>query len=118
MVTFFYLFARSPALLTYKFSIDEPVSTNETTKESYKTTASPSPFSNSLSLLVEAAVGGDAVISILNPIGQQVHQSKTRLEKGGNSITVEGVENWPNGIYFLTVETGGYTYTEKVAKKN
>ena len=109
-------FMEDPSIVLFKFSIDEPVNVNEAAKESYKITASPSPFDNTLALLVEAAVGGDADINIFSPIGHRVHQSKTRLEKGGNHITVEGVQNWPNGIYFLTVETGGRIYTEKIVK--
>jgi hypothetical protein len=59
-----------------------------------------------------------ACACIFNAVGQQMHYMDVELEKGQNSVPVNGIENWSEGIYFIRVEAGGQVYTEKIVKKN
>ena len=76
----------------------------------------PNPFGNSLNLLIEAIEKGSATVNVFSPLGQRVYRSVALLDKGGNNLSIEGTDKWPDGFYFVAVEMEGRTYTEKIVK--
>ncbi|HFA48418.1 MAG TPA: T9SS type A sorting domain-containing protein [Bacteroidetes bacterium] len=104
------------SIALFKFSIDEPVATKETAKLQKDITVSPNPFGKYFNLLIEAAKSGEATMSVFSPLGQRVHRSAVQLDKGGNNLSIEGTDKWPDGFYFVAIEMEGRTYTEKIVK--
>ncbi|HFA48417.1 MAG TPA: T9SS type A sorting domain-containing protein [Bacteroidetes bacterium] len=104
------------SIALFKFSIDEPVATKETSKQQRNITVSPNPFEKSFDLLIEAAKSGEVTVSVFSSFGQRVCRYVTQLDKGGNNLSIEGTDKWPDGFYFVAIEMEGRTYTEKIVK--
>lgn len=71
----------------------------------------PNPFINKLS--VDAGAELIKNVMITNSIGQHI-SNKTDINK--NTVELE-TENWPAGVYYLTITTSNYSNTIKVIKR-
>lgn len=79
--------------------------------------ADPNPFSGSFSLQIEAIDNTEAQVTLLNTTGQTIYSAKQKLQKGTNSLKINGLGNLPAGVYFVQITAGGVVATKKVVKQ-
>lgn len=76
----------------------------------------PNPFTNELSIGVQATTNGVAQVELMDMIGKLHHSSTEVLTAGNNTIEIN-TTTVPDGIYFVRVSLNGETFTRKVVKK-
>jgi hypothetical protein len=64
----------------------------------------PSPASEFTTLSVNSASSINAVVSVVNTLGEVVYNSSSWLNAGLNNLNIN-TENLNNGVYFISVET-------------
>jgi hypothetical protein len=79
--------------------------------------ASPNPFRDNISLVVESATAGTGEIRLLNLAGQPVVTKTTTINKGTNNLQVSNLGNLPKGVYVARVSINGvFAGNQKIIK--
>ncbi len=76
----------------------------------------PNPTDGNVSIAVDVAFEGNAMISITAVNGADVRLISRRLQKGNNQVEVD-MKNLPAGMYFATVSVNGQSSTVKIVKQ-
>jgi len=76
----------------------------------------PNPVKNLLNININCYEVCNASINIINSVGQIMIARKTSLKKGNNVVTIENIGTFPNGIYWLRVNTNKNNYSYKILK--
>jgi trimeric autotransporter adhesin len=82
-----------------------------------KITIAPNPFTSSIHLRMPVDKKGQADLRIINAAGQMVYNKKIELNEGQNSFSVDGLDNLPDGLYFLEIRSGNLIRREKMLKQ-
>lgn len=67
-------------------------------------TVYPNPANDFTTVSINSASSNNAVVTIVNTIGEVVHNSSTWLNAGSNDLKIN-TENFDNGVYFIRVQT-------------
>jgi murein DD-endopeptidase MepM/ murein hydrolase activator NlpD len=78
---------------------------------------SPNPANSILNVSLSGFDNGNCKISLTNIVGQVVSRDNATIENNNLQKTLS-ISNLPNGIYFLTIETGKERVVSKVIKQN
>lgn len=76
----------------------------------------PNPFTDRLNISLEAERGGEAKIFVRNIFGEVVHQASLQLNDGENKYAFDQTESLKSGVYFVTIDSNGKKFTQKVIK--
>lgn len=76
----------------------------------------PNPFDSELSIFIETTVNAKATIQIADISGKIVSIQEQEMVSGENIVTFHG-NKLSNGIYLITIDINGQTYTRKVIKQ-
>ncbi len=74
----------------------------------------PNPVFDKFQVQINASSKGRAVIDIFSSTGQSVYSTNKYVQKGSNSIMVEGLTNQPRGVYFIKVQLADQVFHKKV----
>jgi hypothetical protein len=64
---------------------------------------SPNPFTNKLSISIDALQKDDAAITVMDATGKLIQKLNATIEQGKNKINLDA-SNWASGIYFVHVK--------------
>jgi len=73
----------------------------------------PNPTSGNVSVKITSPVSGNAVITVVNTLGQLVVKKNTVLN-GGNNVVDLNVSELPSGIYSVNIESSNGTFSKKL----
>jgi len=74
---------------------------------------SPNPFYNTFEVVINNREYTGADVNVVNMAGQSVYSGSIQ----GQNILKIDLSDYSAGVYFVTVNTGSETYTEKIIKK-
>ncbi|MFN7313457.1 MAG: T9SS type A sorting domain-containing protein [Bacteroidota bacterium] len=77
----------------------------------------PNPFTASLSIKLNAAVAGDAQLTIADLSGRLLAQQTLALVDGTNTISLNNLEGLNKGIYFVKITYNNQTKVYKLVKE-
>ncbi|MFN8117834.1 MAG: T9SS type A sorting domain-containing protein [Bacteroidia bacterium] len=102
-----------------KYDKDGNLSINNTiVKEQTKSFISvelyPNPTSNETSVNISLVNSSDVTVTVLNNVGQIVHQSMVTLNAGSNKLNID-TKNLASGIYNVLVATENGSVTKKLS---
>jgi Secretion system C-terminal sorting domain/Cohesin domain/Dockerin type I domain len=70
---------------------------------SNKVRVHPNPTTGVLSFEITTDIAAENTIQIYSTTGQQVLRQSVYLEKGNNTVSMEDISNWQDGLYFYTI---------------
>ncbi len=76
--------------------------------------ASPSPFGESTTFLVNTTTNSDVKINVYDVTGKKVETVKDEMMTAGQHEIVWTPENLSEGVYFVQMEIEGQVYTKKI----
>ncbi len=76
----------------------------------------PGPFTNEVNINISSALVTPAVIFLLDGNGKILLSQQTVLSKGINRTSFNNLGNLHNGIYFIKIQAGNISATEKIIK--
>ncbi len=74
----------------------------------------PNPFHDQVQIRLPASLIGEVSIRWRDARGSVIRQSKFYGEQGGTTLTLDGLEDLPAGIYYLQVSSKNATFTKKL----
>lgn len=77
----------------------------------------PNPFSNTLSLAVEAEASGDLQADVFDLTGKAILSIHKPLSEGHNIITIDELSTLQSGLYFISISNGNSKHTIKISKQ-
>lgn len=77
----------------------------------------PNPFTSNLSIKLNAAVAGDAQLSIADLSGRVLAEQKLAVVDGTNTISLNNLEGLNKGIYFVKITYNNQTKVYKLVKE-
>jgi hypothetical protein len=80
------------------------------------TSATPNPTTRNWEISIDAAIGGQADLTLTNVAGKTITKEQKEFTRGNNQV-VYGSEELPAGIYFLEVKNDHFTTTHKLVKQ-
>lgn len=95
-----------------EFSFSE-VKTIDLSKSNGSVVISPNPFYNTFEVVINNREYTGADVNVVNMAGQSVFTGSIQCQ---NSLKID-LSNFSAGVYFVTVNTGSETFTEKIIKK-
>ena len=78
----------------------------------------PNPFTSSFVLVLESIRGGEVDVQVFNSVGQSIYRTEDILLKGSNKLEISTLAHFPEGVYFICVNSGGDSIVGKVVKKS
>lgn len=78
----------------------------------------PNPVVNSMLVSIDAFVAGNVQLKIYSGEGKLMKNYSSSLQKGQNTITLNGFQAWERGLYHVVISTGGNTYAQKIMVNN
>ncbi|MGE5108135.1 MAG: T9SS type A sorting domain-containing protein, partial [Sphingobacteriales bacterium] len=78
----------------------------------------PNPVVNSMLVNIDASSAGNIQLRIYSGEGKLMKTYSSSLQKGQNTITLNGFQSWERGLYHVVISTGGNTYAEKIMVNN
>lgn len=95
--------------------LEEPfVSSVSEAKEQLKLNVFPNPIVESATINYELSESSDVQIDLLDNSGKLVNNIFTGKQFSGDNTHNFSVNDYPNGIYYLRINTGKFTTTEKL----
>ncbi|MFK7936668.1 MAG: PKD domain-containing protein [Saprospiraceae bacterium] len=91
------------------------VNTNETATILQAIEVAPNPTADFAQLQISTTQSIDYQLNIVSSIGQVLQQSKGTLNTGEQQLTVD-LSQFSAGVYYVTLNTEGQTWTERVVK--
>ncbi|MBL7810521.1 MAG: T9SS type A sorting domain-containing protein, partial [Saprospiraceae bacterium] len=90
---------------------------DQLTLQGWKIQASPNPTAGPLQLQVEAPIGGDGTIQILNALGQVVDNQAVVIQQGQNNFPLDlGLQ--PSGAFQIKLQTAlGSAFVRVIVNK-
>lgn len=79
--------------------------------------ASPNPFVNEFSLIIESSINDEAKIEIATINGISVYSQSHNLFAGSQSIKIQQAAQFNNGAYIVIIKTSQKTQTLKIIKQ-
>ncbi|HPT13621.1 MAG TPA: S8 family serine peptidase [Bacteroidales bacterium] len=76
----------------------------------------PNPFSQSLSMITPSGISGDINIDFIAPDGRTILQENMQISRPTNEIYLDGLDQFPGGLYFVIVRTGNAIYSAPCLK--
>jgi chondroitin AC lyase len=77
----------------------------------------PNPTTGALSFEISTDIAAENTIQIYSTTGQQVLRQSVYLEKGNNTVPMEDISNWQDGLYFYTItDSSGLLRSGKFVK--
>lgn len=76
----------------------------------------PNPFTDHLNISFDADGDGEVEIFVRNIFGEVVHQTGLQLNYGENKYAFDRTESLKPGVYFVTIDSKGKKFTQKVIK--
>lgn len=76
----------------------------------------PNPFSKSLSIIAPSKISGDINVDFVAPDGRTVLQENMQISQPVKDIYIDGLGQFPCGLYFVIVRTGNTTYSATCLK--
>ena len=77
----------------------------------------PNPFTHELAFSWTAASATTYQLTLFDAIGRQVGQQRGEVQKGGNTVQMDNLQDLSPGIYFYKMDIGGETFTGKILKQ-
>jgi trimeric autotransporter adhesin len=78
---------------------------------------SPNPFTDNINLQVKNEKKTEAKIRIINTAGQVLYNKTMIMEKGMNSVVLNGFSNYSKGMYIVEIAAGEQYATKRLIKK-
>lgn len=89
---------------------------NVSIKGTFITSVYPSPFNDRVSVTVSAESAGQVNCRLFDNTGKLLNSIQSPIAKGVNTITLNNLGSLSQGAYFLQVQTGTITQTQKLIK--
>jgi len=77
---------------------------------------SPVPAREEVQMIYEATEDGEMTISIIDVVGREVARESMQISEGLNTKTID-IRNLAVGLYYLTVDNGIDTHTQRIIKQ-
>jgi hypothetical protein len=77
----------------------------------------PNPFTNSVSVVIQSEKNEKATLVLTDMMGRQLKARPVQLVRGGNQFTLEGLDQFPSGNYFLKVAASEGIQTFKLLRQ-
>jgi hypothetical protein len=77
----------------------------------------PNPFTNSVRVIIQSEKNEQATLVLTDMMGQQLQSRSIQLVRGGNQFTLEGLDKFPSGSYFLKVNSSVGIQTFKLLRQ-
>lgn len=74
----------------------------------------PNPFSSRTSIEFQAGRAGGARVRVFDLVGEEVWNQNVQTKVGANKVVFEGAD-LPAGVYLYKIESGGDTFTGRMA---
>lgn len=114
-----YVYYRLRATGEYgKIKYSQVIKISLTKSISAKIMLTPNPVSSVMLAYVESNVADNIHINVFSSEGKLLKTKSAALHKGQNTISIDGFEDLPRGIYHIIINTAGNTYSEKIMVNN
>ena len=80
-------------------------------------TAFPNPFTHSIRVIIPSAKIERANLELLDMMGRSIKTINVQLARGSNQVTLDGLEKFPSGSYFIRVKLASGVETLKVLRQ-
>jgi chondroitin AC lyase len=84
---------------------------------SNKVRVHPNPTTGALSFEITTKIAAENIIQIYSTTGQQVLRKSVYLEKGNNTVPMEDISNWQDGLYHYVITVGDKVETGNFIKE-
>ena len=99
----------------YEFGVGEITTVNEI-KDDISFYAYPNPANNQLNLSFSNIDAGDITLTLSNAVMATVFKESISTN-GGDLNTLIDISRFPSGIYFLQIQNGNFSASQKIIKK-
>ena len=82
-----------------------------------KIAAYPNPFTHSVQVIIQSDKNERVTLVLTDMMGQQLQSKSIQLARGGNQVTLDGLDKFPSGSYFLKVNSSGGIQTLKLLRQ-
>jgi len=79
--------------------------------------AFPNPFTRSVRVVIDSEKKERASIILTDVLGRQLKSLPVQLVPGSNTFSMEGLDQFPSGNYFLTIQSSGERKTIKLMRQ-
>ena len=93
-----------------------PVLNIECEMVSNKISVWPNPFIHSIQVSIESITKSSATIALYNATGKLLLQKKVQFQEGNNLISLDGIDSFPAGTYYLQIVQQGKAEHFKLLK--
>lgn len=76
----------------------------------------PNPASNSVNVTFSSEESGEALVTVMNIMGQTVMSEVAAINEGYNKLNL-GISNLKSGVYMINIKTNRGTSTQKLIVK-
>lgn len=90
-----------------------PTSTDNILARQLTLTNQPNPFSGTTTIVVEALQSQTLTFTVMDLLGQRVHEQTVRLSAGVNSFEYNA-QNLANGLYLYSISDGVHVVSQKM----
>ncbi|MBH8558716.1 choice-of-anchor J domain-containing protein [Hymenobacter negativus] len=93
------------------------LSTGSHVVDGFRAEVSPVPFSERLTVTVNARQAGPLHLLLNDAVGRVVRETIAAIPVGASAVPLPGANTLPAGVYLLTVQQGGSTRVIRVARE-
>ena len=76
----------------------------------------PNPATNNVNVTFSSEESANAVLSVMNLMGQTVYTENVNIQEGYNMVNLS-VNNFRSGVYMVNIKTNKGTSTQKLIVK-
>jgi hypothetical protein len=77
---------------------------------------SPNPFINEFTVSLSGSSEANVDIAIIDITGKTVYTTQATVQRGNTSVRVHGLDDLRKGVYFVSVKSGGESFTQRIIK--
>jgi hypothetical protein len=77
----------------------------------------PNPFSDKLSIDINGANAGNAIIQVMDISGRLIMSFDKTIVDGNQTLTLDGLAPLSQGVYFVRVSASGLNHVTKLIKQ-
>ena len=74
----------------------------------------PNPFSARTSIEFQSGIAGIARVRVFNLVGEEIWDQSVQVKAGSNKVNFDG-SDLPTGVYLYKIQSGGDTFTGRMA---
>jgi len=90
---------------------------NETTPATRNIMVFPNPFTRSVKVVIDSEKKEKASIILTDVLGRQLKSLPVQLVPGTNTFSMDGLDQFPSGNYFLTIQSSAERKTMKLMRQ-